>query len=106
MQINGNIFGKVVKKSRIAAGLTREEFSEKINKSPRYIAALENEGQTPSYETLCSVITALGIDPNLIFYPEGPAKTDEVDRVIRLVKQCNDYQLSVIAAAVEALLKK
>ena len=106
MQLQDNIFGKVVKKSRIAAGLTREEFSEKIGKSPRYIAAMENEGQTPSYETLCTVIAALGIDPNLIFYPDDPAKTDEIDRVIRLVKQCDEHQLSVVAATVEALLRK
>lgn len=106
MQIKDNIFGKVVKKSRIAAGLTREEFSEKIGKSPRYIAAMENEGQTPSYETLCTVITALGIDPNLVFYPDGPAKTEDVDRVIRLVKQCDEHQLSVVSAMVEALLSK
>ncbi len=106
MQLKDDAFGRVVKEARIAADLTREEFSEKIGKSPRYIAALENEGQTPSYETLCKIIAVLGIDPNVIFYPEKPAMTDEVDRVVRLVKRCDEHQLSVVAATVEALLSK
>ena len=101
MQLNNDTF---VKEARIAANLTREEFSEKIGKSPRYIAALENEGQTPSYETLCTIITVLGIDPNVIFYPDDPAKTEEVDRVTRLVKRCDERQLAVVAAMLEALL--
>lgn len=99
-------FGRVVKAARRAAGLTREEFSEMIGKSPRYIAALENEGQTPSYETFCTVVTALGIDANTIFYPDSPAKTEEIDRVMRLIKQCDEHELSVIAATVEAILNK
>ena len=106
MQNVNSVFGRVVKEARIAADLTREEFSEKIGKSPRYIAALENEGQSPSYETLCTIITALGIDPNVIFYPDVPAVSEEFDRVMRLVKQCNEYELSIVAATVEAILSK
>ena len=97
-------FGKVVKAARKAAGLTREEFAERIGKSPRYIAALENEGQAPGFDTLCSVIVSLGLDPNLIFFPDSPANTEEEDRVIRLVRWCDDYQLSVVSATLEALL--
>lgn len=104
MKKQDTTFGRIVKSARRAAGLTREEFSERIGKSPRYIAAMENEGQSPSYETLCTIITSLGIDPNLIFYPDAPAETEEVDRVVRLVRQCDAYELSVVAATVEALL--
>ena len=99
-------FGRIVKEARVAQGLTREEFSERIGKSPRYIAAMENEGQTPSYETLCTVINVLGIDPNVIFYPDVPGTSEEFDRVMRLVKQCNEYELSIVAATVEAILTK
>ena len=106
MKNSNGAFGRVVKEARIAAKLTREEFSEKIGKSPRYIAALENEGQTPSYETMCTIIQVLGIDPSVIFYPDVPGTSEEFDRVMRLVKQCNEHELSIVAATVEAILSK
>lgn len=105
MKNKNGVLGSVVKQERIAARMTREEFSEKIGKSPRYIAAMENEGQTPGYETLRTIITTLGIDPNVIFYPDGPAQTEEVERVIRMVRLCDERQLAVVAAMVEALLE-
>ncbi len=104
MQEESTVFGRVIKKARTSAGFTREVFSERIGKSPRYIAAIENEGQTPSYETLCSIITNLGIDANIIFYPDAENNNTELDRIIRQLKLCDEHQLSIISAALDAML--
>ena len=58
MQPKYDLLGQVIKEARIAAGLTREQLGSKINKSPRYIASIENEHKRPSYKSLCEIIVA------------------------------------------------
>ena len=58
MQQKYDLLGQVIKEARIAAGLTREQLGSKINKSPRYIASIENEHKRPSYKSLCEIIVA------------------------------------------------
>lgn len=106
MQKEYGALGRIIKEARVAAGLTREEFAERIHKSPRYLASLENEGKLPSYNTLCTIIVALNIDPNKIFYP-GLFKTDdEKARLVRMLDKCNTYELKIISATVNAILDK
>ena len=105
MQEEYDLLGQVIKEARIAAGLTREQLGGKINKSPRYIASIENEHKRPSYKSLCKIIVALNIDSNLIFYPNLLSKrTSEKDRVYRMIDKCNDYEIGIISATLDAIL--
>lgn len=107
MQHKHDLLGQVVKEARIAAGLTREQLGGKINKSPRYIASIENEHKCPSYKSLCDIIVALNIDSNLIFYPNLLCKrTSEKERIYRMLDKCNDYEIGIVASTLEAILKK
>ena len=107
MQQKYDLLGQVIKESRIAAGLTREQLGSKINKSPRYIASIENEHKRPSYKSLCEIIVALNINSNLIFYPNLLNKrTSEKDRVYRMLDKCNDYEIGIVVSTPEAILKK
>ena len=106
MQNEYGALGRIIKEARIAAGLTREELAERIHKSSRYLASLENEGKQPSYNTLCTIIVALNIDPNKIFYPGLFATNDEKARLIRMLDKCNDYELKIVSATVDAILDK
>ena len=99
------IFGQIVKRERKKAGLARREFAPMVGLSERYIAAIENEGQTTSYDTMQKLITTLGIDANSIFYPEraGSGSGNDMERVIRLVKRCSKKELDVVEAVVKAM---
>lgn len=101
-----DVLGQVVKDARITAGITRESFSERVGKTPRYIASIENEGKKPSYNTLFEIINELNIDPRLIFYPDTEPDNTELYSIIRLLKKCNSHELSVVKATLTALLNK
>lgn len=104
MQIQNDVLGHVVKSARISAGMTRDFFAEKIGKSPGFIAAIENEGSTPSYETLFKIITLLNIDPQAIFFPGKKTDNQELNDIVRLLKQCSPHELRVVKAALTAML--
>lgn len=40
--------GEIIKTSRLKMGLTRDQLSEKIGISPRYLMSIEHEGKKPS----------------------------------------------------------
>ena len=63
--------GHIIKEARLNAKLTRDEFAERVGMSVRYIASIENEGKKPSFNALCTIIRALGIDAILYFIPKA-----------------------------------
>nr|WP_083599861.1 helix-turn-helix transcriptional regulator [Clostridium amylolyticum] len=56
--------GRAIKKAREAKGMTREQLSEIIGYTPRYIQSIENEGQYPSIELFIQHITMFGVSVN------------------------------------------
>ena len=63
--------GEIIKTSRLKMGLTRDQLSEKIGISPRYLMSIEHEGKKPSYDVLFQLIRYLTINANDIFFPES-----------------------------------
>ena len=106
MQNEYGALGHIIKEARIAAGLTRDELAERIHKSSRYLASLENEGKKQSYKTLCAIIVALNIDSNKIFYPNLSFVNDDKSRIIRMLDKCNDYELNIVSSTLNAILDK
>lgn len=103
--INLDKLGKVLKDARIDKGLTREQFAEIINITPRYLMSIENENKKPSYDLLFRLIRELNISADMIFYPELNNKNNESEQLRRLICLCDDYQINVIRATLEALLR-
>ena len=96
--------GHLIKEARLAAHMTRDNFAERIGMSVRYIASIENEGKKPSYNALCKIIRALGLDANIIFYPESRCQLQEKERLIKIIELCDDRGLKIITAAAKAAL--
>lgn len=96
--------GAVLKSARLEMGLTREKFAEKIDRTPRYIMSIENEGRKPSYATLYMLIRALGVRADDIFYPENAGEDTQAGRLARLLLQCEEHEIKAITALVETLL--
>ncbi len=96
--------GAVIQAGRDKMGLSREALAERVEISKRYLTALENEEQKPSFQTLYTMIRTLGIDANAIFYPVNPKNDAATERVYRLLSQCEKYEIEAIAALVEKLL--
>lgn len=104
VHIQHDTLGEVVKNTRQRSNLTMEELAYRLQVSPRYLYRIENEGKKPSYDLLFALIRELSISPDLIFYPEKPAKDSEIESLIRQLYNCDEYSLKVIKATATALL--
>ena len=102
-----DMLGKVIKTARNNRNLTQEKLGELVNLGQRHIMSIENEEKRPSFDKLHDIIRVLGIDANLIFYPENSMSEDSMTgRLARLLSQCDEHELRIITALVETYLNE
>jgi transcriptional regulator with XRE-family HTH domain len=72
-----SILASNIKARRKSLGLTQEKLAEMINTAPTYIAMIEAERRTPSFNMIERLAKALNIDAPKLFsmnnYPSEPA---------------------------------
>jgi transcriptional regulator with XRE-family HTH domain len=56
-----------IKKRRRSLGLSQAKLAERVNTAPTYIAMIELEKRSPSFEMLERIAGALNIDPPELF---------------------------------------
>ena len=96
--------GTIIKNARINNSLTREQLAEKINITPRYLMAIENENKKPSYDVLFQLIRELSISADTIFFPENVTTITEIEQLIQLLHLCDERDLKVAKATIKSLL--
>lgn len=104
-QIEDNL-GEIIKQSRIGSGYSREQIAERVEISLRYLIAIENEKKKPSFDILFLLIRELNINADSIFFPESKFNSSKIERLIRLLHQCDDHEIDVIFATTNALMNK
>jgi transcriptional regulator with XRE-family HTH domain len=60
------IFGQVLRKLRLAAGLTQEELGFKAGLQRKYISLLELGQQQPTLTSICKLSLALNLKPGRV----------------------------------------
>ena len=68
----GEHFASRLRELRNAAGLTQPELAERAGLTKDGIAHLEQGRRSPSWETVCALCKALGVDPNAFTVEPGP----------------------------------
>lgn len=106
MSKNTNFTGNLIKEARENYKYTTEECAEKLGISTRYLQKIENEGNLPSYGTLRNIVQLFSMDANYLFYDNYNKDDFLRSNVIQKIKLCNDYELNVISATLNALLDK
>ncbi|NBJ16972.1 MAG: helix-turn-helix transcriptional regulator [Dehalobacter sp. 4CP] len=96
--------GGIIKAARKAKRLTRDQLSERIHITPRYLMSIENENQKPSYTILFQLIRELEISADTIFFPENKCTNPEREQLVRLLSFCDERDLRIVTATVKALL--
>ena len=98
--------GAALKHAREEKGLTREQLAEKINKAPRHIQAIENEGQMPSVRLLIHLVRMFDISLDQYIFPEKSAgKSTTRRQVDTTLDDLDDRELMIIEATAKSLLK-
>jgi Predicted transcriptional regulators len=59
--------GSVIKSARLEKQLTRKELSKTLGITPRYLAGIENENLTPSFQILARIVHELNVPPETVF---------------------------------------
>lgn len=97
--------GTVIKAARQRSEITMESLAEKVGITERYLYRIENEGKCPSFEVLYKIVRELAILPDLIFYPEKPAKDSEIEDLVRMLYNCDERSMKIIKATAKAALE-
>ena len=105
MQEKGDTLGDVIKRNRQKQGYTIESLANKIGITERYLYRIENDGKKPSYDVLYALIRELVISPEEIFYPEKPYQDSEIERLLRMLYDCDERSLAVVEATTRALIE-
>lgn len=95
--------GAIIKQARLNMGYSREQLSERIDISVRYLTAIENEQKRPSYDVLYRLIRGLGISANQIFYSKD-AEDSESKQLLRLLQQCSERDKKILRATIDSML--
>ncbi|SCH33597.1 HTH-type transcriptional regulator immR [uncultured Ruminococcus sp.] len=95
--------GHILKQARQKMGYTREQLSERVGISLRYLTAIENEQKRPSYDVLYRLLHNLGLSADSIFYPEKESDTEE-KQLLRLLQQCSERDRKIVKSVIDALL--
>jgi DNA-binding XRE family transcriptional regulator len=98
--------GGVLKSARNKMKLTQEKFAEMVEVSARYITSIENEKKKPAFDKLYTMIRALGVNANDIFYPESRKADTPREHLSRMLLQCSEREIKAVTALVESLLSE
>ncbi len=97
--------GQIMKKARLEQRLTQEEVAERIDCHTQHYKNLENDKGMPSMSLFCAIMRTLNISSDSYVYPNQNANDPCCQKIIQLLGQCGPYQLSVLLATAEALVR-
>lgn len=102
--------GKKIKRLRLKKGLTQEELGERTDLSKGFISQLERDINSPSIETLFSILNVLGSKPKdffddefertkVVFTTEEQTLYEDVDKDYRLrwlISESNENEMEPV----------
>ena len=97
-------YGHILKRIREDKKYTRAQIAERAGISVRYLTAIENEQNQPSYDVLYKLVHSLGISADVIFYQNKDNEVDEANDIKRLYMECSDRDKILIKALINAAL--
>ena len=92
--------GNAVKEARTESKLTQEQIADMLDIDSRTISQIERGLGNPKLETL----RILNVDANTIFYSAPKTETPKLDRLMRLVSTCTEYEAHELIRIVNDIL--
>ena len=109
MKVKENAFdfrelGRAIKKARTDKGWTREKVGAELNIAPRYLVAIENDGQHPSLQVLYDLVDLLELSVDQYFHPDKlPEKSTQRRQLEAMLDELNDRELLIVSATVKGV---
>lgn len=97
-------FGTALKNARVERKLTQAELAEKLDISLSYLKDLERFRNNPSYKVFERTVRYFNISADAVIYPEREQTDGTYQKVLRLLRSCDERQMRVILETAQALL--
>lgn len=104
MKFHPTQFGIALKNARMNKHLTQAELAEELDISLSYLKDLERFRNNPSYEIFEKIVRYFNLSADTIIYPNTNSDDNTYQKIERLLTRCNEKQLHVVLATIEALL--
>ena len=94
----------LIKEARLAMGLTREVFAERVDISPRYLANIENSNKNPSFKVVIDIARELSLSIDEVIFHEKSLAKDRKTELIEKINRCDENSLEILEVLTNALL--
>ena len=97
-------FGQAVKEERLRRNLTRNTVAEMVNIAPRYLMAIENDGQHPSLQVFYNLASMFNISVDNFFFESSDDETAKKQKAVMLQLQgLTDAELEIVSGTIEGI---
>ncbi len=97
-------FGQAVKEERLRRNLTRNTVAEMVNIAPRYLMAIENDGQHPSLQVFYNLASMFNISVDNFFFESSDDETAKKQKTVMLQLQgLTDEELEIVFGTIEGI---
>ena len=96
--------GESIYNNRKRLHITQAELAERAGVTEQTIRKIEHGEGNPQLDVFCSLISALGIDPAEIVYPQKETSDPARKQLEILLTDCSDEQIHELIPVVEAAL--
>ena len=97
--------GKRIRSEREKYNLSREQFSQFVNISPRYLSGIEFGRKQMSLNTTIAIAMSLQISLDFLILGDVEPKGDS-EPIIKLLKKCSQRELSMASDVLKIFLMK
>ncbi|MDX2055425.1 MAG: helix-turn-helix transcriptional regulator [Polyangiaceae bacterium] len=106
MKVRPVVFGKEIRRIRLASGLTLEQLSERAGLTPNYIGSVENGRRDPSLSTVLALAAGLEREPGELFGSALPGGPTAVEAAHLLESLPLEVQVAVVELLRELVKKR
>ena len=101
-----HVLGREIKRKREAKGWTQEYLAQLVERTPRSIMYMENQGQHTSLNTFYQIITLLDISVDQFFYPDTQnGESERRKHIDTMLNSIVENELIIIESTAEGIRK-
>ena len=102
----GSIGGRI-RKQREYLGLTREQFAEKLDITPKFCSDIELGLKGMSVPTLCKIAETLSLSTDYILYGQSreAGQSDRLQAIVPMLESLTPAQLPYVEAVLKTVIQ-
>lgn len=97
--------GGAIRAARLAQHISQETLAEMVSITPTHLKHIESEHRKPSLDVLWRLARILHLSLDSLLFPAPTENNPERAHAEALLRQCDEKQLRVVTATLEALLR-